>query len=1381
MKFEDFSKEQQQAITQKGSNIIVSAGAGSGKTEVLTQRVLHFIKNEGYHLDQFLILTFTRLAAGEMKERIRKALNEQNLDDASLVDTSDITTFDAYALSIVKRYHNILNVSPNVSIIDSNIISVKKRNIIKDIFEENYVKKDSLFTEMVSKFCFKDDALLQDLILKLHNAASLEIDFNNYLDTFIDTFYNETIIQDHLNYYLEIIKEEREKLLEIIKKLPNIPLSKKGDELLVDKLYEICQFLFANNDYDNLIISLKDAILPRQPSSLSTDEDKKNFAKFKQIFDKLKEKLTTLPQSEKEFYEYFTSLFPYINILIDFTKQLEERILEYKKNNNVYEFQDIAKMALDLFENHEDIRQEIKNHLKMIMIDEYQDTSLIQEKFIQQIANDNVYMVGDIKQSIYRFRNAVCDIFKNKYQAYSNKEGGVAIDLNKNFRSRKEVLDDINYIFKQIMFLDLGGADYKNSHIIEYGNKKYLKNGSSSQNNNATFIFYDSQTKDKIETEIEIIAKDIINKINNKYQVFDKDKNGLRDCTFSDFCILLDRGSSFDKYVEIFNEHHIPLFVENDENISNNIVVLVFTNILKLVKCILNNDYESKEFIHSFLSIARSFIYKYDDQKLYDICTNKDFKEDKIILDFQKIIFANKDLPTYHLFLKIIFELNIYNSLISLGDVKKNESYLDAFLDVFKQMSELDYTIDDFITYLKHINDYNLKIVLPSLNDDIDSVKLMNIHKSKGLEFPIIYFAGLTKMYNREELKMKYGVSQKYGLYFPTFQKKENIIKTRNAEYEGFEDSSEKIRLFYVALTRTKEKMIFAMPISSLLYKQKMYLMIREKANKLFTTYNTFEKIFNLFIKKEINYETFILLVKKINFSLPYSFLISKEKNNYTLERLYEEIEDEKAFKEKANELIIKLREKEIELEDFEQFLEEYPYSSKLIDSDYVLDINKDIDILFFDVMRKYTITTIEELYNDWLEGVIENVEFFKKGEELIGEFSMDFFEIEDFENVSWNDSFIKTHWDGVDLAEMLTKLFIEAINKNVNIQILEDLIKTLGYSLNVNFYNDIITQYQNGNINLEKFFTLKEIGLLLNIIEPSSLQDVNEDNKSELHFQICRELYNKYQFKEGLLPQTDFLNFLLNKYKDQQIDLNSFIEQISLFGYETTIHFKTSAFEERKLLSLNDCVVNKGSDYKSPSMSFYDLISNFVDYDLFNQEYSDLEVAYEGLIFQEDNQREHYDLRELNIDFKQDFIQKASKELDISSSYQNLEFGTKIHYLLELLDFKNPNYDFIDNDFYKNILVSFINSPLLKDIKKGDIYKEVEFINEDNQTRGIIDLLIIYDNHIDIIDYKTKNIDNEGYEKQLKIYKEYVAKLYDKPINTYLYSLLNKDYILIK
>ena len=182
------------------------------------------------------------------------------------------------------------------------------------------------------------------------------------------------------------------------------------------------------------------------------------------------------------------------NYFIIISKRIDLKVDAYKHDYQVFEFIDINRFAIKLVKEFEDIRNEISAKYKMIMIDEYQDTSLIQECFIEQISNNNVYMVGDIKQSIYRFRNAVCDIFKDKYTNYSNNNGGVSIDLNKNFRSRKEVLDDINFMFKQIMSLDMGGADYRASHIIEYGNKKYIKKGSSDQNNNSEFILYSNDS-----------------------------------------------------------------------------------------------------------------------------------------------------------------------------------------------------------------------------------------------------------------------------------------------------------------------------------------------------------------------------------------------------------------------------------------------------------------------------------------------------------------------------------------------------------------------------------------------------------------------------------------------------------------------------------------------------------------------------------------------------------------------------------------------------------------------------------------------------------------------------------------------------------------------
>ena len=167
----ELTKAQKSAIEEYGKNIIVSAGAGSGKTFVLTERVIYFIKNHGYHLSDFLILTFTNLAAGEMKERIRKKLIENNLHDAALVDTSDICTFDSYALSLVKKYHYLLGVPDNISIVDSNIISVRKRTIINELFEELYKNKDEEFLHLIDRFCFNDDEELRTLTFKFYNYA----------------------------------------------------------------------------------------------------------------------------------------------------------------------------------------------------------------------------------------------------------------------------------------------------------------------------------------------------------------------------------------------------------------------------------------------------------------------------------------------------------------------------------------------------------------------------------------------------------------------------------------------------------------------------------------------------------------------------------------------------------------------------------------------------------------------------------------------------------------------------------------------------------------------------------------------------------------------------------------------------------------------------------------------------------------------------------------------------------------------------------------------------------------------------------------------------------------------------------------------------------
>ena len=378
------TKAQQKAICEYGQNIIVSAGAGSGKTFVLTERVLHFIKNHGYHLSDFLILTFTNLAASEMKERIRKKLTEHNLPDAALVDTSDICTFDSYALSVVKKYHFLLGVSSNISIVDSNIIAVRKRTIINDLFEELYKEKNEAFLKLINRFCFNDDEELRTLVFKFYNQALNELDTNNYLDSFIDKYYQEELISEIINIYEEKLKSYIPHLKSLIIDLPDVPLKKGSTETFYSAVCEQLSALFNAESYNELMENIHENITANTPRGL-LESDKELIKSFRAEYKKLVDFSKSLPESVSSFKEYLLESIPYAKILINLIKEVDIRLKAYKAKYQIFEFNDIAKLALNLIKSNEEVRNTLKIGLKMIMIDEYQDTSILQEAFINLI------------------------------------------------------------------------------------------------------------------------------------------------------------------------------------------------------------------------------------------------------------------------------------------------------------------------------------------------------------------------------------------------------------------------------------------------------------------------------------------------------------------------------------------------------------------------------------------------------------------------------------------------------------------------------------------------------------------------------------------------------------------------------------------------------------------------------------------------------------------------------------------------------------------------------------------------------------------------------------------------------------------------------------
>ena len=1034
-----WTKEQEEAIYTSGKNIIVSAGAGSGKTAVLSERVLHKIE-EGTHVNELLILTFTRAAADEMKDRIRKKISgkEELKKELTLLNSSYITTFDSFALSVVKKYHYLLNITDNINITDESIVKIQNKKILDEIFERSY--KNIRFQELIKKYCIKTDKVLKENILSIALKIDGFIDPFGFIDNVYNNFFNENNVDNLLKTYESIINDLK-KTIEL--EIENMSLYFDSDyiEKVNDAVYNI---LNADIDELHLYSTVKLPTVPRG----SSEEAKASKDSLKKACDKLLSygNYGTINDIKNDIYSTKDTVLTILEIIKEFLLEIEK----YKKENDIYTFNDISKLSIKILKENENIREELKSSFKEIMIDEYQDTNDVQETFIGMISNNNVYMVGDIKQSIYRFRGSNPEIFKEKYSNYSKDIGGYKIDLIKNFRSRSEVLDNINKIFCLIMDYNLGSAEYSVSHQMVYGNTAYDTEKVDGFNYNFRVLEYLNKQKESgfsdIEVEIFTIAKDIKNKLDNNFQVFDKEDGKLRNATYNDFVIILDRSKYFDDFKKIFEYFDIPLTILKDGKLNSTTDILLIKNLVNFIIKIKEDVYDI-DFKYDFISIARSFLYEYSDEYIFDIVTNNKIKETTIYNDLSTLSNKLNSYTSSLLFNDILDVTDFYNKLNKVGDYEEVNVRLKTINSFSSSLSSLGLSIMDFRDYLTDIIENDEDIKYATYTKEGNSVKILTIHKSKGLEYPICYFADLDHEFNTSELKDKFIVDKKYGLIVPSnLEEIDNSLLKEMYKYDfNREEVSEKIRLFYVALTRAREQMIIVLP----------------------------------------DRETRTL-----------------EKNN---------------------------------------------------------------------------------------DGVIEEIR-----------------------RLSFNK----------------LSSFIYGIK------------------------NYLYSYFE--QIDIEK------LGLTKN-----------------------------YLYPKKIVQET------LNNIKD-----NINVEEINI---------ENEVVEEKHFSKETNKIITK-------------------------------------------------------------------EENDL------MKFGTKVHEIFELLDFRNIDLSLVDNKFIRNKVEKFLSNDLLKNISNANIYKEYEFIynKDNNEYHGIIDLMLEYDNHIDIIDYKLKGITDENYIKQLNGYKEYIEKISNKEVSTYLYSILDEKVLKI-
>ena len=948
-----WTKEQETAIYTEGTNIIVSAGAGSGKTAVLTERVLEKVK-KGVSVDNLLILTFTKMAAKEMRERIGTKLLENGFTkELSKLDTADITTFDSYALSLVKKYHYYLNVSKDINIIDASVITLYKRKTLNDIFEELYNSNDEDFLSLIREYTLKNDKDIFEFILNINNKLDLKTNKKSYLDNYIEDRFNETTINKDIDTYIKEIFNIINKIHEYLEYI--------DDNDYLDKLYQVLSPLLDSDDY----ISIKDNINIKLPQARGVSDTTKEYKeKIKKAIDSIKD--LTIYKDTIEIKNSILKTKPYVSCIIKIIKALDIKVQNYKEIYNYFEYSDIANLAIKLVKENSQIREEIKNNLNEILIDEYQDTNDVQEEFISYISNNNVYMVGDIKQSIYRFRNANPYIFKNKYDMYSSHNNGMKIDLNKNFRSREEVINNINLMFNHIMDDYLGGASYQKEHQMIYGNLMYQGNGDNKENNNFEVYNYLNDTNYK-NNEIEpfVIADDINNKIKNNYKVFDKDTKGIRNVKYSDFVILLDNSKSFELYKKILEYNNIPTSIVKSINLIDGEVILVIKNIISFIIKIKDNIIDN-DFKKLFISLGRSFIFNIDDNVLFDYFLNNNYKDSDIYRISNEISKRIDFISLDEIIDIIIDKYDLYNKLFLLGDNASNTIRIDKLKEITSNLTNLNYDIYDYQKYLEDIISNNLKIEYNIGDNSTDTVKIMTIHASKGLEFSICYFSGLFNRFNISEAVNRYTYDNEYGIIIPYKDKFYYNTIYHKLAYRNYikENISERIRLLYVALTRAKEKMIFILPSSN---KDEAFISdiidnnIREKYNSFASIMYSLEGVTNKYYKN--------IDLSKINITKDYNMI---KNNNYLklINRVDDKLlvdniniitnkEEEKSFSKKNIHIISKEEEAKLEYgrrvhELFE--LTDFNNIDNLYGKDREIIVNflNNIDINNCDIYKEY-------------------------------------------------------------------------------------------------------------------------------------------------------------------------------------------------------------------------------------------------------------------------------------------------------------------------------------------------------------------------------------------------------------------------------------------
>ena len=712
---------------------------------------------------------------------------------------------------------------------------------MEETIKEYYENNDLIFEDMVLKLFQKGDQIVYDVVKDLANGLMKQPNYGRIIKEFKDLY----LTTDKLELMFKEFEQRLVHKLRYAKYQASLLINAlKGYSESVDKYLNDIVGYFSNEIEDYNYQALHSHVIvktfPRKPSS-SNDDVLKEL--LNQYHDPIRNKINEIKDIMKEL-KFQTEEEAIKNVLstkrdalkfVEIAKKYIIKLHQQKVEQSLFDFSDIMNLAIMLLEDNKDIRDQYKNNIKEIMIDEYQDTNDIQDYFISLISNNNLFMVGDIKQSIYGFRDANPYNFRDRYNDYKDGKHGELIVLRENFRSRESIINDINLIFNHVMDDYIGGINYQDNQSLIYGQIEYDRKNPG-QNYGIDLIQYDLEKARESELDVDntllearLLAKDIRNKIDNGFLILEE--NHFRPAKYSDMAILIDRKTSFSKISEILSEYNIPVNLYSDEPFLNSPEMLFLISYLKLLNCFYDKNYLRDNLKKSLYSVARSFVFQIKDEDIIHFFVENDEVDSALLtnisdyppfsmiwLSLKEILNVVDVLPMHQLIVKIYQTLDIYSHIALLDNPGKKEEKLDYFVETIKQFERFDFPqLMSYLDVLESNPDWDIEY--STTNPEKDAVKLMTMHKSKGLQFPVVYLPGLNKQFNISENQNMFMYDKYYGLITPVFE--DGFIKTfprfLYLEKVKMEYISERIRLFYVACTRAKEHLILFADKSNLL------------------------------------------------------------------------------------------------------------------------------------------------------------------------------------------------------------------------------------------------------------------------------------------------------------------------------------------------------------------------------------------------------------------------------------------------------------------------------------------------------------------------------------------------------------------------------------